>query len=72
MGGVINSLRVAGSAGQDRVLSVGLGQPFLLTLDPPVGAPSTSPVGLFALWAYLGLPPAQSTSAPVLGTQAPT
>lgn len=61
MGGVINSLRVAGSAGQDRVLSVGLGQPFLLTLDPPVGAPSTSPVGLFALWAYLGLPPAQST-----------
>jgi hypothetical protein len=64
-GGVIDALRVAGSAGQDRFLTMGLGQPFLLTLDPPVGAPTTSPVGLFALWAHLGLP--STTAALPLG-----
>ena len=55
-GGVIDALQVAGSAGVDRIVDVGLGQPFLLTLDPPVGAPNTAPVGAFALWANLGLP----------------
>jgi hypothetical protein len=55
---VLDALLVGGSAGVDRIASVGLGQPFVLTLSPPVGAPSTLPVGLFALWAHLGLPPA--------------
>jgi uncharacterized Ntn-hydrolase superfamily protein len=55
-GGVFDALQVGGSAGTDRVLSVGLGQPFVLTLSPPVGAPATPPVGMFALWAHLGLP----------------
>jgi hypothetical protein len=55
-GGVIDALRIGGSAGQDRVVEMGLGQPFLLTIDPPVGAPSTPPVGVFALWAHLGMP----------------
>jgi len=54
--GVIDALRIGGSAGEDRVVEIGLGQPFILTIDPPVGAPSTPPVGAFALWAHLGLP----------------
>lgn len=57
-GGAIDALKVGGIAGDDRVVAQGLGQPFLLTLDPPVGVPATPPVGLFALWAHLGLPPA--------------
>jgi uncharacterized Ntn-hydrolase superfamily protein len=56
-GGVIDALRVAGSAGAGRIVDVGHSQPFVLTLDPPVGAPSTLPVGAFALWAHLGVPP---------------
>ncbi|MCA8976231.1 MAG: DUF1028 domain-containing protein [Planctomycetes bacterium] len=55
-GGVIDALRIGGSAGQDRVIETGLGQPFVLTIDPPVGASTTLPVGLFALWAHLGMP----------------
>lgn len=55
-GAVFDALQVAGSAGTARVVQHGLGQPFLVTLQPPTGAPSTLPVGLFALWAHLGLP----------------
>jgi uncharacterized Ntn-hydrolase superfamily protein len=55
-GGVLDALRVAGSAGSDRVTTVGLGQPFVLSLDPPVGVPLVPPVGAFVLWAHLGLP----------------
>ena len=55
-GGVLDALRLGGSAGNDRQVSMGIGQPFVLTLDPPVGVPPTLPVGLFALWAHLGLP----------------
>lgn len=55
-GGVIDALRIGGSGGNDRVVTMGLAQPFVLTLDPPVGAPATPPIGLFALWAHLGMP----------------
>jgi hypothetical protein len=61
-GGNFDALRIGGSAGTDRVVEVGLGQPFLLTLEPPQGPSSPLPVGLFALWAHLGLP---ATSAPL-------
>ena len=54
-GGVIDALKINGSAGIDRELSVGYSQPFVLTIDPPVGA-SGGQVGAFALWANLGLP----------------
>ncbi|MFO1076739.1 MAG: DUF1028 domain-containing protein [Planctomycetota bacterium] len=64
-GGVIDALRIGGSGGTNRVVEIGYGQPFVLTLDPPVGAPSTLPVGVFALWAHLGMP--QPTSALPLG-----
>lgn len=55
-GAVFDALQVAGSGGTARVVPFGLGQPFLLTLQPPVGAGSSLPIGLFALWAHLGLP----------------
>lgn len=55
-GGTLDALRIGGSAGVDRRVTMGLGQPFVLTIDPPVGAPATPPVGLFALWAHLGAP----------------
>jgi uncharacterized Ntn-hydrolase superfamily protein len=54
-GSVFDALQVAGSAGTARVVQYGLGQPFLLTLQPPAGGGSL-PIGLFALWAHLGLP----------------
>jgi len=57
-GGSFDALRIGGSAGTDRVVEIGLGQPFLLTVEPPRGASSPLPVGLFALWAHLGLPAA--------------
>ncbi len=56
VGGVIDALRVQGNSGSDRVVAVGYGQPFTLVLDPPVGVPPTLPVGMFALWAHVGLP----------------
>lgn len=55
-GGALAALQVNGSAGDDRVVEVGYGQPFTLTLDPPVGVPNTFPVGLFALWVNNGQP----------------
>jgi uncharacterized Ntn-hydrolase superfamily protein len=54
--GVIDALKVQGSGGVDRVTTVGFGQPFTISLDPPVGAMPTLPVGMFALWAHIGLP----------------
>ncbi|MCR9248661.1 MAG: DUF1028 domain-containing protein [bacterium] len=54
--GVLDALKIRGSAGVDRVIETGLGQPFVLSLDPPVGVPNTPPVGAFALWAHIGLP----------------
>ncbi|HEX6810319.1 MAG TPA: DUF1028 domain-containing protein [Planctomycetota bacterium] len=58
LGGVIDALRVQGSGGgPERTVTVGYGQPFTIALDPPVGAPTTLPVGMFALWAHIGLPP---------------
>lgn len=56
-GGSLDALKVNGSAGVDRVVEVGYSQPFTLTLDPPVGVPSTFPVGMFALWINDGQPP---------------
>ncbi len=56
-GGVIDALEIGGSGGgAARFVEIGRDQPFLLTLEPPVGAPMTAPVGAFALWAHLGLP----------------
>ena len=55
-GGVIDALRIGGSGGDDRIIRFGFGQPFVLTVDPPVGAPTSAPVGAFALWAHLGIP----------------
>lgn len=54
-GGVIDALKIDGSAGVDRELNIGFAQPFVLTIDPPVGA-TGGQVGAFALWANLGLP----------------
>ncbi|MFM1872555.1 MAG: hypothetical protein RL398_1977 [Planctomycetota bacterium] len=56
VGGSLDALRIAGSPGVERRASVGYGQPFVLSLDAPVGVPSTLPVGLFGLWAHLGIP----------------
>ncbi len=58
-GGVLDALKIAGSAGDDRVVQVGYGQPFTLSLVPPGGA-GPAPVGWFALWAHAGLPAAGS------------
>lgn len=55
-GGNLDALRVNSSAGTDRVVSVGIGQPLTISLVPPVGVPPTAPVGMFALWAHLGQP----------------
>jgi uncharacterized Ntn-hydrolase superfamily protein len=55
-GGSLDALRISGSAGSDRVVEVGYGQPFTITLDPPAGVPGGFPVGMFALWANDGVP----------------
>lgn len=55
-GGARDALRIDGLPGVERVAQVGFGQPFVLSLDAPAGVPNTPPVGLFALWAHLGLP----------------
>jgi uncharacterized Ntn-hydrolase superfamily protein len=66
-GGVIDALRIDNSGGgTNRVVDVGFGQPFTLSLQPPVGAPALPPVGMFALWAHIGRP-AVGTEVP-LGT----
>lgn len=54
--GVFDALKIQGTGGVDRVVTVGFGQPFTISLDPPVGALPALPVGLFALWAHIGLP----------------
>lgn len=55
-GGVHAALRIDGNAGVDRVVEVGYGQPFTLSLDAPPGGATTFPVGMFALWGHVGLP----------------
>ena len=55
-GGTIDALRIGGSGGQDRIVRMGFGQPFVLTVDPPVGPALGAPLGAFALWAHLGVP----------------
>lgn len=55
-GGVLDALRIDNNAGTDRVLSVGYGQPFTLSLAPPGGPGPVPPVGMFALWAHVGRP----------------
>lgn len=55
-GGTIDALRIGGSGGQDRVVRMGFGQPFVLTVDPPVGSTPGGALGAFALWAHLGIP----------------
>lgn len=55
-GGALNALRINGTAGVDRVVEVGFGQPFTISLDAPVGVPGGFPVGMFALWANDGVP----------------
>ncbi len=56
LGGALAALRIAGSPGVERRATVGYAQPFVLSLDAPVGVPSTLPIGLFALWAHVGVP----------------
>ncbi len=56
VGGVIDALRINNGGGNDRVVSVGYGQPFTLSMNPPVGAGAGLPIGMFALWAHVGLP----------------
>ena len=55
-GGVLDVLQVQNSAGTDRIVQVGYGQPFTISLQ---GQPSSPlpPAGLFALWAHIGVPP---------------
>jgi uncharacterized Ntn-hydrolase superfamily protein len=65
-GNPLDVLRIGGSAGTNRVAPVGFGQPFTLSLDPPAGGSPVPPVGMFALWAHLGVP-APGTEVP-LGT----
>lgn len=56
VGGSYDALRISGSGGNDRVVEVGYAQPFTISLDPPPGVPTAFPVGLFALWAHVGVP----------------
>ncbi len=62
-GGALDALRIDNGAGDDRIVEIGLGQPFTLSLQPPAGTGSLPPVGMFALWAHVG--------APVPGTEVP-
>lgn len=62
-GGALDALRIGANGGIDRVVPVGAGQPFTIALDAPVGVPPTAPVGMFALWAHVGMP--------ALGTEVP-
>lgn len=62
-GGVIDALRIDNSGGNDRVVGIGYGQPFTLSLAPPGGTAPVPPVGMFALWAHLG--------RPAVGTEVP-
>ncbi len=64
LGGTLDALRVNASGGADRVVPVGLGQPFTLSLDPPAGGAPVPPVGMFALWAHVGAP-APATEVPL-------
>ncbi|MEZ6037659.1 MAG: DUF1028 domain-containing protein [Planctomycetota bacterium] len=57
-GGSLAALRVLGAIENDRVATIGYDRPFSLTLDAPLGVPGGLPVGLFALWGHLGVPPA--------------
>ncbi|MBL8754952.1 MAG: DUF1028 domain-containing protein [Planctomycetes bacterium] len=63
-GNPLDVLRIGGSSGTDRVVPVGFGQPFTLSVDPPAGGTPVPPVGLFALWAHLGVP-APGTEVPL-------
>lgn len=56
-GGALDALQVQGSGGADRIVEVGYGTPFTLSLAPPAGPAPTFPVGLFALWLHVGAPP---------------
>jgi hypothetical protein len=55
LGAGLDVLRVQGSAGSDRVVTVGIGQPFSIEMQAQPNAPL--PAGLFALWAHIGAPP---------------
>ena len=59
-GAVADVLRVDGTAGVNRVTSVGFGQPFTISLQAPGNVPGsgvpTPPAGFFGLWAHLGRP----------------
>lgn len=55
-GGTLDVLTVQNSAGVDRIVEVGYGQPFTLRLAAQPGAPAL-PAGMLALWTHLGIPP---------------
>ena len=62
-GGVIDALRIDNTGGNDRIVDVGIGQPFTLSVSPPPGPAPVPPVGMFALWAHVG--------RPAVGTEVP-
>ncbi len=65
-GGTLDVLRVQNSVGVDRVLEIGYGQPFTISLAAQPGSPAL-PAGMFALWSHLGVPPA-GTELPLGGS----
>lgn len=56
VGGTLDVLRVQNSAGIDRIVEIGYGQPFTISLAAQPGSPAL-PAGMFALWTHLGPPP---------------
>lgn len=55
-GGFLDALKIDGRTGPNRTVQVGYAQPFVISLDAPTGAPTTPPIGAYALWLHLGLP----------------
>lgn len=55
-GVVFDALRIQNSGGLNRIVEVGYGQPFTISLDAPNGGSQPFPIGLFALWGHIGLP----------------
>ena len=57
VGGSADVLRIAGTAGTNRVVTVGFGQPFTLEVDvPPLQIPGAGLVGNHLLWVRVGVP----------------
>jgi hypothetical protein len=55
-GAVADVLKIDGATSPARIATVGLGQPFTLSLDAPGSGGLPLPAGMFALWAHVGRP----------------